>query len=79
MKDPRPIKEQYCEKTGKYRYHSEAKANRAIARYDEIQRAYFCSCDAWHTTKRGLGKGKFKLKPTKNKIRNRLAQLKKKL
>ena len=41
----------YCNKTKKYIYSSEAKAVRAVNKYDEIQRAYFCEhCEGFHTT-----------------------------
>jgi hypothetical protein len=40
-----------CKETGKYCYSSEAKATRALNRYDEIERIYLCSsCNNWHTT-----------------------------
>ena len=41
----------YCPTTKKFCYSSEAKAQRALNRYDEIQRIYHCSdCDGWHST-----------------------------
>lgn len=43
---------EYCEETGKYKYSSQAKANRAKNRYEDIKRVYFCeSCESFHTTK----------------------------
>jgi hypothetical protein len=47
---------EHCTETGKYCYSSEAKAERAKRRYDDINRVYHCdSCDCWHTTKMGVG------------------------
>lgn len=44
---------EYCGVTEKYCYSSEAKATRAINRYEEIVRCYFCTyCFSWHTTSR---------------------------
>lgn len=41
----------YCEETGKFCYSSEAKASRAISRYTDIKRSYYCVfCHSWHTT-----------------------------
>jgi transcriptional regulator NrdR family protein len=41
----------YCKGNGKFCYSSEAKAMRAMNKYDDIKRYYFCkSCDSWHTT-----------------------------
>lgn len=49
-------KVEYCENTGKYCYSSEAKATRALNRYEEIQRVYLCpECEKWHTTSMGVG------------------------
>lgn len=46
---------EYCKKTGKYIYSSEAKASRAMNRYSDIRRYYFCdSCEGFHTTKVGI-------------------------
>jgi len=46
----------YCPATGKFIYTSEAKATRAMNRYDDIRRTYFCDkCSGWHTTKMGVG------------------------
>ena len=48
-------KVEHCKETGKYIYSSEAKATRAMNRYDEIQRVYFCtSCNSFHTTSKTL-------------------------
>ena len=48
-------KTEHCKETGKYIYSSEAKATRAMNRYDEIQRVYFCtSCNSFHTTSKTL-------------------------
>jgi hypothetical protein len=48
-------KTEHCKETGKYIYCSEAKATRALNRYDEIQRVYFCSsCDGFHSTSKTL-------------------------
>lgn len=47
---------QHCKETGKYCYSSEAKATRAMNKYDDIRRSYFCeSCENFHTTKIGFG------------------------
>lgn len=44
-------KVEYCPKTDKYCYSSEAKATRAVNRYCDIQRCYYCEhCDSFHTT-----------------------------
>lgn len=46
---------EYCDKTKKYIYSSEAKAIRAVTRYDEIKRVYFCShCEGFHTTSKSI-------------------------
>lgn len=46
----------HCKETGKYCYSSEAKATRAMNRYEDIRRVYFCnSCNNFHTTKIGIG------------------------
>lgn len=42
---------QYCNKTNKFCYSSEAKAVKAINKYDDIKRVYYCEdCDNWHST-----------------------------
>ncbi len=47
----RNSKIRYCKKTKKYCYSSEAKATRAMNRYKDIKRVYFCkSCNSFHTT-----------------------------
>ena len=44
-------KTEYCNETKKYCYSSEAKATRALNKYDEIKRVYLCSsCGTWHST-----------------------------
>ena len=49
----------HCKETGKFCYTSEAKAVRAMNRYEDIKRVYRCdSCDSWHTTKMGEGLAK---------------------
>lgn len=49
-------KVEYCKETGKYCYSSEAKATRALNRYEDIERVYFCSgCEQYHTTSIGRG------------------------
>lgn len=46
---------EYCKENGKYKYSSEAKAIRAVNRYDQIKRAYFCKyCEGFHTTSETL-------------------------
>jgi hypothetical protein len=40
-----------CNPTGKIRFPSEASASKRIAKYKEIQRAYFCEeCKGFHLT-----------------------------
>lgn len=52
----RSQKIEYCKETKKYRYSSEAKANRAMNKYKDIRRVYYCnSCDGFHTTSMGIG------------------------
>lgn len=49
----------HCKETGKFCYTSEAKAVRAMNRYEDIKRVYCCdSCGSWHTTKMGEGLAK---------------------
>lgn len=44
-------KPEYCKVTGKYIYSSEAKATRAVEKYDDIVRCYYChNCGGFHTT-----------------------------
>lgn len=64
-------KVQYCEKTSKFCYSSEAKATRAVNRYDDIKRCYYCEhCDSFHTTslseEKALEEGIIKEKKTTN-------------
>ena len=60
----------HCKKTGKFCYSSEAKAVRAMGRYEEIRRVYKCdSCDSWHTTKMGVGLAKLNNIPLKERGR----------
>lgn len=41
----------WCQKAQKYSYQSESKAMKAVVKYNDIQRAYYCSdCDGYHTT-----------------------------
>lgn len=48
-------KVEHCKETGKFIYSSEAKAMRALNRYDDIKRVYFCSsCEGFHTTSKDL-------------------------
>jgi len=77
----------HCKDTGKFCYSSEAKAIRALNRYDDIRRVYYCdSCNSWHTTKMGVGLAKLNniplkkkgIKPKPGDIERRLAELKKK-
>lgn len=47
---------EYCKKTKKFIYSSEAKAIRAMNRYPDIKRVYYCGhCDGYHTTSMGTG------------------------
>lgn len=79
----------HCKETGKYCYSSEAKATRAMNKYDEIRRVYFCeSCSSFHTTKIGVGlaleKGIIEEPPVKREISSeeiqmRINKLKKKI
>ena len=91
MKPSEPTKNKYsyCVETGKYSYSSEAKAIRALNRYEEIQRVYKCdSCNEWHTTSIGkikaieMGLIRKKRKtgkvPSEDKIQQRLNELKNK-
>ncbi len=42
---------EHCEKTKKYCYSSESKAFKAVIKYTEIKRCYYCyHCESWHTT-----------------------------
>ena len=75
---------EYCKETGKYCYSSEAKATRALNRYKDIERVYFCSsCEQYHTTsigrdlavKKGIIKPKSPKKCTKRVIKQRLEKL----
>ena len=46
---------EYCSTTKKFKYPSEAKAVRALNRYDDIKRVYFCSeCQGFHTSSQTL-------------------------
>lgn len=74
----------YCTETGKYCYSSEAKATRAMTRYSEIKRVYFCNhCEMWHTTKlskklaieRGIVKKDKQVKEPHRKVKRRLKTL----
>lgn len=50
-------KERYtlCKATKKYSYSSESKAMRAVCRYEDIERAYYCDyCNGYHTTSQTL-------------------------
>jgi hypothetical protein len=43
--------QKHCPTADKYSYSSEAKATRALTRYDEIKRIYFCEhCEGYHST-----------------------------
>lgn len=67
----------YCEKTDKYCYSSEAKAQKAVFKYDDIKRCYYCYvCDSWHTTSIEVDKIKSVVNP--NKIASELKRLKSK-
>ena len=75
----------YCKVTKKYCYSSEAKATRAMNRYDDIKRVYLCEhCNSWHTTsmsyKEALREGVIEPKsnkkpPSKKKIQKKLEYL----
>lgn len=78
----------HCPATGKFIYTSEAKATRAMNRYADIRRTYFCiKCNGWHTTKMGVGLAVIKnvMKPPRkkevpmDKIKRRLEKLKGKI
>lgn len=76
----------YCSQTKKFCYSSEAKANRAKNRYEDIRRVYHCEhCGNWHTTSMGTGlavqegiikKTKPKKEVTPDQIQARIDQLK---
>lgn len=78
----------YCETTKKYCYSSEAKAQRAKNRYEDIKRVYLCpDCGYWHTTSLSMGlsistgiiaKPKKKKEYTSEEIAKRLEELKNK-
>ena len=70
---------EYCGVTKKYCYSSEAKANRAVNKYDDIKRAYFChDCCKWHTTSREVSTEDECEKITEGDVASRLKALKRK-
>lgn len=83
---PSHHKAKYCEKSGKYCYPSEAKAIRAVNRYEDIKRSYLCgSCGFWHTTswetyysKGTMENPPIQKKVTEKDVKKRLEQLLKK-
>lgn len=79
---------EYCKETSKYIYSSEAKATRALNRYEDIKRVYFCEyCKGFHTTSmsenaaimEGIIKEKPSLKISKKDIKLKIKELESKL
>lgn len=84
----RNSKIEYCKVTGKYCYSSEAKATRAMNKYKDIRRIYFCEhCNNFHTTsigrslaiKEGIIEDNPKVEVSKEDIKKEIKRLKEKI